>query len=130
VFRFRVFDLKLFGGKWFPTVVGVPGEHWPDGLFSTHGASPLYEFQKCVTRYRGDYQQKGFSCSDQFLAMGFAQFGYRESLRDIELKRALDSCASQRGARLEDLRFPSSQTRHKARVVLSSTGITRLLRYL
>ncbi len=45
---------------------------------------PRYEFQKCVTRYRGDYQQKSFSCWDQFLAMGFAQFTYRESLRDIE----------------------------------------------
>jgi Domain of unknown function (DUF4372)/Transposase DDE domain len=45
---------------------------------------PRYEFQKCVTRYGGDYQQKGFSCWDQFLAMSFAQFTYRESLRDIE----------------------------------------------
>jgi transposase len=45
---------------------------------------PRYEFQKCVVRYRGDYQQKSFSCWDQFLAMGFAQFTYRESLRDIE----------------------------------------------
>jgi hypothetical protein len=45
---------------------------------------PRYEFQKCVTRYRGDYQQKSFSCWEQFLAMGFAQFTYRESLRDIE----------------------------------------------
>lgn len=45
---------------------------------------PSYEFQKCVTRYRGDYQQKTFSCWDQFLAMAFAQLTYRESLRDIE----------------------------------------------
>src|SRR5437588_2146282 len=45
---------------------------------------PRYECQKCVTRYGGDYRQKGFSCWDQFLAMGFAQFTYRESLRDIE----------------------------------------------
>src|SRR6202790_2206815 len=45
---------------------------------------PRYEFQKCVARYRGDDQQKGFSCWDQFPAMGFAQFTYRESLRDIE----------------------------------------------
>lgn len=45
---------------------------------------PRYEFQKCVSRYRGDYQQKSFSSWDQFLAMGFAQFTYRESLRDIE----------------------------------------------
>ena len=46
--------------------------------------APRYEFQKCVARYRGDYQQKGFSCWDQFLAMAFAQLIYRESLRDIE----------------------------------------------
>jgi hypothetical protein len=45
---------------------------------------PQYEFQKCVARYGGDYRQKGFSCWDQFLAMGFAQFTFRESLRDIE----------------------------------------------
>ena len=37
-----------------------------------------------MTRYRGDYQQKSFSCWDQFLAMSFAQLTYRESLRDIE----------------------------------------------
>ena len=45
---------------------------------------PSYEFQKCVTRYRGDYQQKAFSCWDQYLAMAFAQLTYRDSLRDIE----------------------------------------------
>jgi hypothetical protein len=45
---------------------------------------PWYEFQKCVARYRGDYQQKSFSCWDQYLAMAFAQLTYRESLRDIE----------------------------------------------
>ena len=45
---------------------------------------PYYEFQKCVARYRGDYQQKKFSCWDQFLSMAFAQLTYRESLRDIE----------------------------------------------
>jgi len=45
---------------------------------------PSYEFQKCVTRYRGDYQRKIFSCWDQYLAMAFAQLTYRDSLRDIE----------------------------------------------
>ena len=43
-----------------------------------------YEFQQCVTRYRGDYQQKTFSCWDQYLAMAFAQLTYRDSLRYIE----------------------------------------------
>ncbi len=45
---------------------------------------PRYEFQKCVARYQGDAHYRGFSCWDQYLAMGFAQLTYRESLRDIE----------------------------------------------
>jgi hypothetical protein len=45
---------------------------------------PRYEFQKCVSRYQGDAHLRGFSCWDQYLAMGFAQLTYRESLRDIE----------------------------------------------
>src|SRR5271170_6041748 len=60
---------------------------------------PRYEFQKCVTRYRGDYQQKSFSCWDQVLAMGFAQFTYRESLRDIE------ACLRSVGSKLYHMGF-------------------------
>ena len=45
---------------------------------------PMYEFRKCVKRYRGNYKLKSFSCLDQFLCMAFAQITYRESLRDIE----------------------------------------------
>src|ERR1022692_3634613 len=45
---------------------------------------PHKEFQKCVARYSGDGYLKSFSCWNQFLAMAFAQFTYRESLRDIE----------------------------------------------
>jgi hypothetical protein len=45
---------------------------------------PHKEFQKCVARYRGDANPRGFSCWDQFLAMAFAQLTYRDSLRDIE----------------------------------------------
>ena len=45
---------------------------------------PGKEFQKCVARYRGDANPRGFSCWDQYLAMAFAQLTYRESLRDIE----------------------------------------------
>jgi hypothetical protein len=45
---------------------------------------PAYEFQKCVSRYRGDHKVQNFSCRDQFLSMAFAQLTYRESLRDIE----------------------------------------------
>jgi Domain of unknown function (DUF4372)/Transposase DDE domain len=42
------------------------------------------EFQKCVVRYDGDDHHRRLSCWDQYLAMAFAQFTYRESLRDIE----------------------------------------------
>ena len=44
---------------------------------------PRREFNACVTRYRGDYRQRSFSCRDQFLTMAFAQLTFRESLRDI-----------------------------------------------
>lgn len=44
---------------------------------------PLYDFRKCVQRYRGNYKVQQFSCLDQFLCMAFAQLTYRESLRDI-----------------------------------------------
>ncbi len=42
------------------------------------------DFQKCVARYDGDHRHRSLSCWDQYLAMAFAQFTYRESLRDIE----------------------------------------------
>jgi hypothetical protein len=45
---------------------------------------PDREFRRCVERYQGDIQLRGFSCWDQYLAMAFAQLTYRESLRDIE----------------------------------------------
>lgn len=45
---------------------------------------PIYEFHKCVRRYRGNRRVRKFSCRDQFLCMAFAQLTYRESLRDIE----------------------------------------------
>jgi hypothetical protein len=42
------------------------------------------QFQRCVTRYGGDYKVRSFCCWDQFLCLAFAQLTYRESLRDIE----------------------------------------------
>ena len=66
---------------------------------------PSYEFQKCVARYRGDYQQKRFSCWDQFLCMAFAQLTYRESLRDIE------ACLRSLGAKLYHMGFRSKIAR-------------------
>lgn len=46
---------------------------------------PLTTFRRCVTRYRGAFKVKSFSCLDQFLCMAFAQLTFRESLRDIEV---------------------------------------------
>jgi len=45
---------------------------------------PKYEFDKLVSKYRGNYRVRTFSCWDQLLSMSFAQLSYRESLRDIE----------------------------------------------
>jgi hypothetical protein len=45
---------------------------------------PMYEFHKCVERYRGNYKVLSFTCLDQFLCMAFAQMTFRESLRDIQ----------------------------------------------
>jgi len=44
---------------------------------------PMYEFRKCVQRYKGNGHTQTFSCLDQFLCMVFAQLTYRESLRNI-----------------------------------------------
>ncbi len=43
---------------------------------------PKYEFEKCVTRYQGNYKVKGFTCWLQFLVLSFGQLTNRESLRD------------------------------------------------
>jgi len=45
---------------------------------------PVYEFNKCVNRYRGNYKIKAFTCRNHFYVMAFAQLTFRESLRDIE----------------------------------------------
>jgi len=66
---------------------------------------PHKEFQKCVARYRGDRYAKNFSCWDQYLAMAFAQFTYRESLRDIE------TCLGAVGDKLYHMGFRTSVAR-------------------
>jgi len=60
---------------------------------------PNYEFQKCVTRYSGNYRSRNFSCREQFFAMAFAQLTYRESLRDIE------ACLGSIGGKLYHMGF-------------------------
>ena len=66
---------------------------------------PHKEFQKCVARYHGDRYGKKFSCWDQYLAMGFAQLTYRESLRDIEI------CLRSVGGKLYHMGFRTSVAR-------------------
>ncbi len=46
---------------------------------------PLPTFRRCVSKYKGDFKVRTFSCLDQFLCMAFAQITHRESLRDIEI---------------------------------------------
>ena len=46
--------------------------------------APWHTFHRLVSKYRGDFNVRTFSCLDQFLCMSFAQLTYRESLRDIE----------------------------------------------
>lgn len=60
------------------------------------------QFRRCVTRYRGHYKIRSFSCWNQFLAMAFAQVTYRESLEDIEI------CLRSRRDQLYHLGFRSS----------------------
>jgi hypothetical protein len=63
------------------------------------------EFQKCVARYNGDRHHRKLSCWDQYLAMGFAQLTYRESLRDIE------ACLRSLGGKLYHMGFRSKVPR-------------------
>ena len=60
------------------------------------------QFRRCVTRYRGHYKVRHFSCWDQFLTMAFAQLTFRESLADIEI------CLRSRRDQLYHLGFRSS----------------------
>jgi hypothetical protein len=40
------------------------------------------DFNVCVSRYKGDFKTKDFSCWKQFLCMSFGQLTHRESLSD------------------------------------------------
>ncbi|MCE5179109.1 MAG: DUF4372 domain-containing protein [Porphyromonadaceae bacterium] len=61
-----------------------------------------YKFNKCVTKYNGNYKVRSFTCREHFHVMSFAQLTYRESPRDIEaILRALSgklyhSCIKQK----------------------------------
>ena len=66
---------------------------------------PHKQFHKCVGRYRGDRYAKSFPWRGQYLAMGFAQLTYRESLRNIE------TCLGAVGGKLYHMGFRSSVAR-------------------
>ena len=42
-----------------------------------------YEFEKCVSKYNGDYRTRDFNCWNQFVQLFFGQITARNSLRDI-----------------------------------------------
>lgn len=42
-----------------------------------------YEFDKCVSKYNGDYRTRDFNCWNQFVQLFFGQITARNSLRDI-----------------------------------------------
>lgn len=42
----------------------------------------MYQFNKCVSRYNGNYRVRSFTCWSQFMAMAFGQLTGRDSLRD------------------------------------------------
>ena len=62
---------------------------------------PRHDFDRCVARYDGERYAKTFSCRDQFFAMAFGQFAYRESLRDVV------TCLSSHREKLYHLGFRS-----------------------
>jgi len=42
-----------------------------------------YEFDKCVSKYNGDFRTRDFNCWNQFIQLFFGQLTCRNSLRDI-----------------------------------------------
>ncbi len=42
-----------------------------------------YEFEKCVSRYKGDFRVRDLNCWNQFIQLFFGQLTSRNSLRDI-----------------------------------------------
>ena len=66
---------------------------------------PWTTFSRIVARYRGDRGVRGFTCTEQFRAMAFAQLTWRESLRDIEV------CLSAQSSKLYHMGFRSAVKR-------------------
>jgi len=63
---------------------------------------PRHIFDGCVAKYDGDYNGKGFTCLDQFLAMAFAQLTLCDGLRGIANSLEVNShCLYHMGFRCE-----------------------------
>lgn len=45
---------------------------------------PDYELEKCIDKYRGDYNTKKLTCRDQFMIMSYAQFTRSSSFRVVK----------------------------------------------
>jgi IS4 transposase len=67
--------------------------------------APWHTFRRLVSKYRGDFNVRTFTCLDQFLSMAFAQLTYRESLRDIE------SCLRSQSSKLYHMGFRGKVSR-------------------
>jgi transposase len=66
---------------------------------------PWTTFSRIVARYGGDRGVRGFTCTEQFRVMAFAQLTWRESLRDIEV------CLSAQSSKLYHMGFRSAVKR-------------------
>src|SRR6516225_1027686 len=74
-------------------------ESRPNGVRSTHGPFAPVRVPEVCQQVSRRVSAEIFSCWDQFLAMAFAQFTCRESLRDIE------ACLRSVGGKLYDAGF-------------------------
>lgn len=75
--------------------------------------APWHTFRRLVSKYRGDFNVRSFSCLDQFLSMAFAQITYRESLRDIEVCIEPHGGSQTTSAKLGPGQRPSVRAVHK-----------------
>lgn len=66
---------------------------------------PLYDFDGCVLKYKGESRVRSLSCLDQFLAMSYGQLTNRESLRSTIL------CLHAHSSKLYHLGFRSTLAR-------------------
>lgn len=63
------------------------------------------EFDRCVSKYNGNYRVRQFSCWHQFLSLSLGQLSHRESLRDLVL------CLGAHRAKLYHLGFTKGVSR-------------------